>query len=295
MTGDWARYWRSPDQPLEAMYAHFERHAYHRHSHETYSFGVTEAGVQAFACRGSAHTSTAGMVMAFNPDDPHDGHPLGGPGFTYRMVHIGQPLVADVLAEVTERPGRLPLFAEPVVCDTNVAAAVRSLHAALLAGAGALRRDELLHRVVLTAVRRAARSPGAARPVRPGPGGEVARVAERARQVLDATCLQELTAAELAGAVGRSRFAVYRAFQAVHGMAPSDYQRQRRLRAARALIADGQPLAEVAAGVGFTDQSHLTRWFTRTFGITPAAYRRAAGRPAPRTPEPSHRGPGAGG
>jgi hypothetical protein len=44
MARDWARYWRSPDLPLEAMYAHFERHIYHRHSHETYSFGFTETG-----------------------------------------------------------------------------------------------------------------------------------------------------------------------------------------------------------------------------------------------------------
>lgn len=44
-----------------------KRHTYHRHSHETYSFGVTDAGAQAFWCRGAAHTSAGGTVMAFNP------------------------------------------------------------------------------------------------------------------------------------------------------------------------------------------------------------------------------------
>ena len=73
VASDWSRYWRSADQPLEAMHAHFQRHAYHRHSHETYSFGVTEDGVQSFSSRGSAHASAAGMIMAFNPDDSHDG------------------------------------------------------------------------------------------------------------------------------------------------------------------------------------------------------------------------------
>jgi hypothetical protein len=73
VASDWWRYWRSADGPLEAMHAHFQRHAYHRHSHETYSFGVTEDGVQSFNCRGSAHASAAGMIMAFNPDEPHDG------------------------------------------------------------------------------------------------------------------------------------------------------------------------------------------------------------------------------
>lgn len=108
---EWSRYWRSPDRPLEAMHAHFERHVYHRHSHETYSFGVTEDGHQAFRCRGGAHTSTAGMVIAFNPDDPHDGHAADELGFTYRMVHIGPELVADVLADITGRPGSVAVNA----------------------------------------------------------------------------------------------------------------------------------------------------------------------------------------
>jgi hypothetical protein len=28
-----------------------------------------------------------------------------------------------------------------------------------------------------------------------------------------------------------------------------------------------------AAEAGFADQAHLTRWFTRTYGVTPATYR----------------------
>src|SRR3954453_18821722 len=104
---DWARYWRSPDLPVEAMHAHFARHVYHRHSHETYSFGVTESGAQTFTCRGGSYTSATGMVMAFNPDDPHDGHATDELGFTYRMVHIGPDLVGDVLADRTGRPAGL--------------------------------------------------------------------------------------------------------------------------------------------------------------------------------------------
>jgi hypothetical protein len=64
VSGDWSRYWRSADEPLEAMHAHFREHVYHRHSHDTYSFGVTESGAQSFTCRGAAYTSAAGMVMA---------------------------------------------------------------------------------------------------------------------------------------------------------------------------------------------------------------------------------------
>jgi AraC-like DNA-binding protein len=288
---DWARYWRSPDRPLEAMYAHFRRHTYHRHSHETYSFGVTESGAQAFTCRGAEHTSAAGMVMAFNPDDPHDGWAATEGGFTYRMVHIAPSLVADVLSDAAGRTAGLPLFAEPVRHDPVLASALRRLHAALVGGAGALEQDELLAAAVAALAGRGATRPWAAA----GTGARAAgarglvlpaarlttpaqaRIARDVRATLDDAFTEDLGAADLAAVAGCSRYAVYRAFEAAYGLAPSDYQRLRRLRAARQLLASGRPAAEVASEVGFADQSHLNRWFTRYFGVTPGAYSRAAG------------------
>jgi len=269
---DWSRYWRSAGEPLEAMHAHFQRHVYHRHSHDTYSFGVTEDGVQSFNCRGSVRASAAGMIMAFNPDDPHDGQACDELGFTYRMVHVGPELVADVLADITGRPPALPLFTDPVVTDPVLAGQLRALHRALLGGATALRRDELLATAIFSAVRRAA-----ARPLSPTAITADARaVARRARRLIDDTYLDDVAAADLAAAAGRSRFAVHRAFTSAYGLAPGDYQRQLRLRAARRLIAQGQPISAAAAHAGFSDQSHLTRWFTRCYGVTPGGYQRAA-------------------
>jgi AraC-like DNA-binding protein len=275
MASDWARYWRWEGQPVEAMHAHFERHTYHRHAHETYSFGVTETGAQAFTCRGGAHVSAAGMVMAFNPGDPHDGHTANPAGFTYRMVHIGPDLVADLLADRAGRdqlrPG-LPLFAQPVLTDRVLVQAVRRLHRVLTSPAPALARDEALGAAVLALASRAA---GRAPQHAPVTSTDTAQVAWAIRQVLDDRYPENLSLAEVAAPSGRSRYAACRAFRAVYGLAPSDYQRLLRVRQARQLIAQGRPIAQAAAEAGFADQPHLNRWFTRYLGITPAAYRRA--------------------
>jgi len=256
------------------MHAHFETTAYHRHSHETYSFGVTEDGAQSFRCRGAGHTSAAGMVMAFNPDDPHDGQAADENGFTYRMVHVGTELVGRVLTDLTGRTAPLPLFAEPVHEDPPLARRVGGLHRALAAGASALRRDELLAAAVGAMARRAAVTSLAGLASHPA---AARRAARRARDVLAAAPLADVSADELAVAAGCSRFALHRSFVAAYGMTPADYQRQIRLRMARRLIAAGCPLSDVAARSGFADQSHLTRWFVRHYAITPGAYRRAAG------------------
>jgi AraC-like DNA-binding protein len=272
---DWSRYWRSANEPLEAMHARFHGNVYHRHSHDTYSFGVTEWGAQSFTCRHAAHTSAAGMVMAFNPDDPHDGHATTDDGFSYRMIHIGPALVTDVLSDITGRPAGRPLFAPPVLRDPGLARAVHRLHAALAGQASPLERGERLTAAVAAAVRFAAHCPPGLASA--GPRGFAEdRTARLVRDYLDAHYAAPVTGDELAAATGRSRYAAYRAFRAAWGLAPSEYQRLLRLRTARQCLAAGLPPAEAATVAGFADQAHLTRWFRRCYGITPAEFRRAA-------------------
>lgn len=273
MAQDWSRYWRAPGLPIEAMHAHFETTVYHRHSHESYSFGVTEDGAQSFRCRGAGHTSASGMVMAFNPDDPHDGYPADESGFTYRIVHIGTELVARVLADLPAGKAGLPLFAEPVHADPVLARSIRALHRGLAGGASALRQDELLTAAVGAMARRAAVT---AAGELTGGRATAASSARRARDLLRAEPLADISAAQLAVAAGCSRFALHRSFVAAYGLTPAGYQRQIRLRVARRLIAGGCRISDAAAASGFADQSHLTRWFVRHYAITPGAYRRAA-------------------
>jgi len=267
---DWARYWRADGVPVEAMHAHFTSHVYHRHSHESYSFGVTETGEQAFTCRHGRHVSGPGMVMAFNPDDPHDGHAAGDGGFTYRMVHIWP----DFFASLTGTDGRWPLFRSPVLDDPEIARSLRRLHLALTGPASELERYERLTAVTGLLVRHGSRRVAAPGP--PEPGSDPGLAARIRACMHDAGVAADLTADDLATAAGCSRYAAYRAFHQAYGLAPSDYQRQLRVRVARRLLSRGVPPAVAAAEAGFADQAHLTRWFRRYYGITPGAYLGAA-------------------
>jgi AraC-like DNA-binding protein len=76
--------------------------------------------------------------------------------------------------------------------------------------------------------------------------------------------------------LGASPTHLVRCFTRTFGVAPHAYVLGRRIDAARRRLLDGRPLAEVAVGVGFHDQSHLTRHFRRHVGTTPARYARTA-------------------
>jgi AraC family transcriptional regulator len=66
-----------------------------------------------------------------------------------------------------------------------------------------------------------------------------------------------------------------RMFRRHYGRSIGAYQRAARVEWAARRLAAGEPLAAIAAGAGFADQSHFTRAFKRHFGSTPARYRAA--------------------
>ena len=117
---------------------------------------------------------------------------------------------------------------------------------------------------------------------RPNPAGQppMPELAERARAILDARLFEPVTMAALAAALGSGPTQVARTFREAFGIPPHRYVLGRRLDAARDRILAGQPLADVAAEVGFTDQAHLTRRFRRFLGTTPGQFAGRARLPA---------------
>jgi AraC-like DNA-binding protein len=74
-----------------------------------------------------------------------------------------------------------------------------------------------------------------------------------------------------------STFHLIRVFRAAFGLPPYKYLEQVRIQQARRLIRHGLPLMHVVHATGFSDQSHLTRYFKRVVGVTPGSYARAVG------------------
>jgi AraC-like DNA-binding protein len=79
---------------------------------------------------------------------------------------------------------------------------------------------------------------------------------------------------ELSRQCGLDRFRLSRQFKNVFGQSPHAYLVRLRLRTARRLLAQGKEPVLVASLVGFSDQSHMGRWFRRAYRLSPAAYQR---------------------
>lgn len=183
------------------------------------------------------------------------------------MLYPGADIVASVAAETAAIRGTAG-FAVAVAEDPYAVHLVTQVLRAT-DQADALAADTMMR----LAIARLLRAHGGSLPERT-PRTAGARSAERARQVLEARLTDPPPLAELAADLGTSPFALLRGFRELYGMPPHAWLTDARVRRARRLLDGGTAPAEAAVAVGFTDQPHLNRHFTRIVGVPPGAYRR---------------------
>ncbi|SOZ40045.1 AraC-type DNA-binding protein (plasmid) [Cupriavidus neocaledonicus] len=233
------------------------------HRHDTYAIGRTLAGVQSFSYRRNLRNSLPGNTIVLHPDEPHDGQAGTDEGFRYRMIYVEPVLIQNVLG------GRaLPFLEGGVTTDPRLAAATATLLQHV-----SLPLEPLEQSDALTDLARALAAV-AGSPARHSRGDFLA--ARRAREFLHANCTRVVTLDELEAATGRDRWSLSNDFRMFYGTSPYRYLTMRRLDAVRHMLLAGRSLADAAAAAGFADQSHMTRHFSRTFGLTPGRWLRVA-------------------
>lgn len=236
-------------------------HAFGRHTHEQFGIGLIERGAQRSASGRGLVEAGPGDLITVNPGEVHDGMPFDASGRRWRMLYVDPAAVLGAAADVA--PGRDLEFESPVIRDAALAARFRGLFGAATAvDADPLRDDAALLALVARLLQPARREP-------PAVGAGVLAARER----MDDDPADSPSLAVLAASAGLSRYQFLRAFSRLTGLPPHAYLLQRRVQQARRLVRAGLPLAEAAAASGFADQSHMTRCFVRSLGLTPGAFR----------------------
>ncbi|TPK28243.1 AraC family transcriptional regulator [Mesorhizobium sp. B2-5-3] len=245
---------------MERIEARFHGSAFDLHRHDTYAIGVTLQGVQSFRYRGAVRHSLPGQIIVLHPDELHDGGAGTEDGLRYRILYLEPSLMLDCLGGAS-----LPFVRQAVVADER-------LRATLLSALGPLEEelDELFVADFLAQLMQGlARHAG--QPARAVPG-TAWRAAALARDYLTENSARPVRSDELEAVTGFDRYALSRHFRAAFSTSPHRFLLMRRLQRARRMIAAGEPLAQIAAEAGFSDQSHFNRQFKKAFGMTPGRW-----------------------
>jgi len=251
---------------IDAMSAATAR-AFPRHTHDQYGIGLVDAGGHAsWSGRGQVEAGP-GYFISVNPGEVHDGRAIGGRPRAWRILYFDPAALAQVHDDIMEGAPEAFTFTAPVFADGDLHQVFEDAFRYATSPAqpeGSMPCETAILRLVAR-LRAHSTEP-------PSRNETPIACIRRARQRIDADPAAPLSLIELARESGLSRYQLIRAFGRELGLTPHAYILQRRIALAQRLIRAGCDLAEVAVRAGFYDQSHLTRWFVRQFGVTPSRY-----------------------
>ena len=266
-----AKIWLQPElRGVELLRARYVTQRFGRHVHDGFGVGVIEHGALGFYYRGANIVAHRGMINTVNPDEVHTGHAVVADGWAYRMFYFDTAVLQRAASEMSCRNEPVPYFNHGAINDTALACALQRLHISLddQTTSSQLERESLFLALLTQLIVRHGDTTPKTLPI----GNETTAV-DRTRDYMEAHFADRISVHDLARLAHVSPFHFIRVFQKQLGMPPHTYLLQTRLRHARNMLAKGCRIVDAALDTGFVDQSHFTRHFKRTFGITPAQYR----------------------
>jgi AraC-like DNA-binding protein len=277
---EWVRAWKPVVAGVhEVFHARFVDYAYPPHVHDAWTVFIVDDGSIRYDLEARHRGAGGELVTILPPNVVHDGRAGGGHGFRKRVLYLTTDVLDERLAgHAVDRPD---------VAEPALRGAVHALHRALAAPDDALEAESRLALVTDHLQAHLGGGPaGAPQRLQAHPGGGPAGAGDRfagplageLRDLLDGRLFERITLAQAGRDLGASPSHLVRTFTHRFGIAPHQYVLARRIDAARKRLLDGEPIAQVAAGVGFYDQAHFTRQFRRHVGTPPGRYAISAGR-----------------
>lgn len=256
------RSWAPPVPGItEVLHARFTDHAYPPHAHDSWTLLLVDDGAIRYDLHRHEHGALRPGVTLLPPHVAHTGRGVSDAGFRKRVLYLDTDVLDAGLAGAA--------VAHPALADAALRRRVDALHRALAEPLEAESRLAL----VADRIRRHLGGPDP----RPGPDDLAARL----RDLLDAHVPDGIALRTAAAALHATPEHLVRAFARRYGLPPHRWLTGRRVELARRRLLAGEPIADVAVAVGFHDQAHLHRHFTRLVGTTPGRFR---GGPAPGGP-----------
>jgi AraC-like DNA-binding protein len=250
--------WR-PSVPgiSEVFHAHIVDYQYPTHCHDTWTVLIVDDGGIRYDLDTRHRGAVGNSVTLLPPGVMHNGYPSERFGrFRKRNLYLDSGfLPIELVGSAVDAS---------TFHDRELRAAISGLHD------GLVRPDPLDVETRLALIaerfrqRLAPRTPAAADPE--------PSLAHQLRAYLDGQITTKVTLAGAASLFDRSVPHLVRSFKRQFGTTPYAYVTAARIERARKRLLQGEPAARVAIEVGFHDQAHLTRHFTRHVSVPPARY-----------------------
>ena len=228
------------------------------HRHDTYAIGLTFSGIQTFHYRGTRRYCLPRQCHVLHPDEIHDGVASDDAGFGYRILYVAPTALQTALDGAP-----LPFVADPIVTPGSDFTELMFRLWDIGDDLDDVDDDE----IILSILEFLRTWSGVS--FRGRRSGIPWQALSRVRELLNEEPVVRCAAKQLEEVSGLDRWTLSREFRAAYGTSPRSFRTMRQLDKVRSLLLRGASAADAAAEAGFSDQSHMSRMFKRTYGCTP--------------------------
>lgn len=237
------------------------------HFHEYYVIGFIEAGQRFLVCKGEEYIINPGDLLLFNPLDTHSCEQIDGKTLDYRCINVKPEVMKKAVLEVTGHEN-LPYFKQSVLYHSELVSNLKELHIKISNKESGFKKEELFLYLLEELIQ--TQSDLTILPTVSEPSYEINTVCN----YLEENYTKTITLNDLSALTGWSKYHLLRTFTRKMGISPNSYLETIRVNQAKKLLEQGIKPIEVTFLTGFSDQSHLTKFFKRQVGLTPKQYMR---------------------
>lgn len=259
--------WRVPSfEAIELLHGVNITQDHPRHWHDEVYLSATLRGTSYLDCLGTSLLTRRGTLAIVAPGEVHANRKMD---CDFRCVFLDFRALQNAVEQFMEQSIPGFAFRSGLVEDPRATASFLRAHRSLEEDGPAAGRDDLalafLHELVVRH--------GAVRIPLEHQGNEDFAV-RRTKRFLDERYAESVSLGQLARLAGLSAYHLNRSFRRKIGIPPHEYQLQVRILKAKSFLRRGRSISETAFLVGFVDQSHFTRHFKRSVGVTPGQFLR---------------------
>ena len=239
---------------------------YHSHSHDEFSFGVIDKGSSTYTNLNNKISIYKGNTVTINPGDIHACNPQED-DWSYRMLFVNTQWVGQLQAEMNLSNDTMDFqpFSDSYKTNALYYQLFNQLFNCLIKDDNPLLTEiALIDYLQLLFTKKSPVTKRNHKIANPRLTG----VNERLIDELDTNH----SLLDLAKQSGLSRYHLIRSFKKAYGLSPHALQLDERIKKSKILLKSGQPIADVSASLGFSDQSHFQRNFKKRLALTPKQY-----------------------
>lgn len=252
---------------VEAISGRKINNEFRRHIHQTYIIGIVEQGKRIITHLEGTSLVSENEIFILNPGQVHTCRSESRSGHSYKILSVSCRVMQSIASQISKENEKKPFFKNIRYRNRELSERFKRLFKTIEEPESDIHSESGVIAFLTYLLLNIAESPP---PVHDT--GNQRDAIERVCRHITRNYAQNLSLKDLAGVACLSPFHFQREFTRNMGITPHEYLRDFRIAQSKKMLLKSEKLADISLQAGFVDQSHFSRIFKKTVGISPGRY-----------------------